>query len=272
MKSVGERSRTSVDSYLIESVMRMEGVAKVFVINLRRRPDRLDDFFKRCPYKDVTVVEAVDGFDPNTFSLSPSVGPSTNQLYLRYRGIQSVSPSARKMRHGEFGCMASHVAVYAMMVEQGIPHAVIFEDDVFFTENFATVIWPKLLSAMGNSAPTGPTGILYIGGRFDDNARLPAFRESGMSDSLVFHDFDKGTWDWWQEDRTTHAYVITLEMAKRLLGHFLEGDGTTLPLDHALFQFFKRTATPPLNAQPLVCYCPTGYESDIQGKSDHIPL
>ena len=196
MKSVGERSRTSVDSYLIESVMRMEGVAKVFVINLRRRPDRLDDFFKRCPYKDVTVVEAVDGFDPNTFSLSPSVGPSTNQLYLRYRGIQSVSPSARKMRHGE----------------------------------------------------------------------------SGMSDSLVFHDFDKGTWDWWQEDRTTHAYVITLEMAKRLLGHFLEGDGTTLPLDHALFQFFKRTATPPLNAQPLVCYCPTGYESDIQGKSDHIPL
>lgn len=250
----------------------MEGVAKVFVINLRRRPDRLDDFLKRCPYQDLTLVDAIDGFDPNTYSLSPSVHPSTNQLYLRYRGIQSVSPSSRKLRQGEFGCMASHVKIYAMMVEQGIPHAVVFEDDAFFTEGFATVVWPKLLRAMGKAAPAGPNGMLYLGGRFDDNARLPAYRESGMGDSLVFHDFQKGTWDWWQEDRTTHAYVLTLDMAKQLLHYFLEGDGTTLPIDHSLFQYFKRNKITPLNAQPLVCYCPKGYDTDIQGRDEHIPL
>lgn len=252
--------------------MRMDGVGKVFVINLRRRPDRLEDFFKRCPYSEVSVVEAVDGFDPITYSLSREVHPSTNQLYLRHRAILHDSPTSRRLRHGEFGCMASHVKIYSTMVEQGIPHAVIFEDDVFFTPNFATEVWPKLLNSMGSSAPAGPTGFLYLGGRFDDQARLPTYRDSGMSDSLVFHDFQKGTWDWWQEDRTTHAYVVTIEMAKRLLDYYLGGDGTLLPHDHALFQFFKRHGIPPLNAQPLVCYCPKDYDTDIQGRAEHIPI
>lgn len=168
--------------------------------------------------------------------------------------------------------MASHIRIYAMMVEQGIPNAVIFEDDAFFTDNFAAEVWPKLLKAMGDSAPAGPSGILYLGGRFDDTARLPAYRDAGMGEFLVFHDFQKGTWDWWQEDRTTHAYVLTLDLAKRLLHYFLEGDGTTLPIDHSLFQFFKRSALPPLNAQPLVCYSPKDHETDIQGRNEPIPL
>lgn len=241
------------------------------MINLRRRPDRLQGFLARCPFSAVDVIEAVDGFDPAIYSLIAG-DPSTRQLYERYRSLHSEQPSTPPLRRGEFGCMASHIRLYALMVEQGISHAAIFEDDAFFTPHFSKDVWPGLLRSLGDTAPAGPTGMLYLGGRFDDSARLPVYRDSGLSEALVFHNFDKGTWDWWQEDRTTHAYVLTRAMAERLLYFFLHEDGAAGPIDHSLFRFFKRNNTPPLNAQPLVCYCPKGHETDIQGRQELVPL
>ena len=36
-----------------------------FVINLKRRPDRLKQFFERCPFNDIEVIEAFDAKFPN---------------------------------------------------------------------------------------------------------------------------------------------------------------------------------------------------------------
>jgi GR25 family glycosyltransferase involved in LPS biosynthesis len=249
----------------------MEGVSKAFVINLRRRADRLEGFLARCPFSSIDVIEAVDGFDSALYSLHAG-DPSTRQLYERYKALHAEKPSTPRLRCGEFGCMASHVRIYTQMIEQGISSAAIFEDDAFFTANFSKDVWPRLLRSMAATAPAGPTGMLYLGGRFDDASRLPSYRDSGLGGALVFHDFDKGTWDWWQEDRTTHAYVLTRSMAERLLHFFLYEDGTAGPIDHSLFRFFKRSNTPPLNAQPLVCYCPKGHETDIQGRQELVPL
>ena len=38
----------------------MDKITK-YVINLKRRPDRLERFMKTCPYKDVQIIEAFDG-------------------------------------------------------------------------------------------------------------------------------------------------------------------------------------------------------------------
>jgi hypothetical protein len=37
---------------------------KKFVINLKRRPDRLETFLQRCPYHDVEIVYGFDGKNP----------------------------------------------------------------------------------------------------------------------------------------------------------------------------------------------------------------
>jgi GR25 family glycosyltransferase involved in LPS biosynthesis len=231
----------------------------------------LNAFLARCPFSDIEVVEAVDGFDRGVYSLQTGA-PSTHELYKRYRDLHTEQPGTTPLRCGEFGCMASHVSIYARMIKEGISSAAIFEDDAFFTPHFSREVWPRLLRSMGDSSPAGPSGVLYLGGRFDDQARLPLFRDSGLGDYLVFHDFDKSSWDWWQEDRTTHAYVLVNSVAERLLHFFLHEDGVAGPIDHSLFRFYKRNRLPPLNAQPLVCYSPKGHETDIQGREVFVPL
>lgn len=244
----------------------MEAVPKVIVINLKRRLDRLQEFLIRYPFNldNLMVFEAVDGFDQGVYHYG-----LTRQLYERYKHLRNTRPVAPRLRYGEFGCLASHVGVYKMMVDQKIPKAVIFEDDVFFCEDFVSK-WSEVMEALGDTAPEGPSGFLYLGGRFCNSHVMSVCKESGLCPSLVYHDF-QGPWIGWEHDRTTHAYALNLPMAERLLDYFLEGDGVTAPVDHSLLNFMKGSGIAPLNTQPLLCYSPANYNTDIQGKDGQLP-
>lgn len=87
---------------------------RIFVINLKRRPDRLEKFFRGiAPYVTTTwniqVVEAVDGHKER-----PDLG----------------------LDAGKWGCAMSHKKVLNLIERDEISRSLIFEDDCEFFEGF----------------------------------------------------------------------------------------------------------------------------------------
>lgn len=87
---------------------------RVVVINLRRRPDRLDSFFAeidraRWPFLRPEVVEAVDG---------SKVPP----------------PRGWRSGGGAWGCRQSHLRVLEDALRDDVQHLMVFEDDAIFWE------------------------------------------------------------------------------------------------------------------------------------------
>lgn len=77
----------------------------VYIINLKRRPDRLEQCVAQFSHtRHITVIEAVDG------------------LNLR------VSEDVSRTR-GEVGCFLSHLSALRRMLEDGVDHAIVLEDD-----------------------------------------------------------------------------------------------------------------------------------------------
>jgi GR25 family glycosyltransferase involved in LPS biosynthesis len=207
-----------------------------FVINLKRRPDRLQQFHERCPYNN---IETVYGFDGN----------NANQENKKERKIFE---HLSMLRPGERGCWISHLRIWKKIVDQGIPSAIIFEDDAEFHENFVEIITQTVF-------PTD--GIVYIGGRFTKNFvmsteyTLPVAQYICQSNMKKFLNT--------VHERTTHAYVITLKLAKLFLEIF-----NTVPnpgqLDHFMIQKLKALDIPVYSTIPLLCHSPMVGDSDIR--------
>ena len=107
---------------------------KIYVINLKKRPHRLNyfkEFYKfNIPYE---VSEAVDGETINIDSLL-----KTNIIGdIGYQSIINTKHNIPRKYHyelgtaGAIGCTLSHVNIYKKMVEENINNsfAIIFEDD-----------------------------------------------------------------------------------------------------------------------------------------------
>lgn len=75
-----------------------------------------------------TFVDAIDG---RSFDMT------TQPAYDRQRRLRFFG---RDMTGGELGCTLSHKKIYEMMVDQNIPEALIFEDDILLHDNFMTAL------------------------------------------------------------------------------------------------------------------------------------
>jgi GR25 family glycosyltransferase involved in LPS biosynthesis len=227
-------------TYFVKSeflkLLKVKSETVSFVINLKRRPDRLQQFHERCPYNNVETVYGFDGNNPNQEN----------------KKERKIFEHLSMLRPGERGCWISHLRVWKKIVDQGIPSAIIFEDDAEFHENFVEIITQTVF-------PTD--GIVYIGGRFTKNFvmsteyTLPVGQYICQSNMKKFLNT--------VHERTTHAYVITLKLAKLFLEIF-----NTVPnpgqLDHFMIQKLKALEIPVYSTIPLLCHSPMVGDSDIR--------
>ncbi|KAG7477300.1 hypothetical protein MATL_G00092830 [Megalops atlanticus] len=106
------------------------GFDEVYLINLRRRPDRRERMLWSL-YEleiDVKVVDAVDG-------------GALNSSDIKLLGVDLLPGyydpfSGRTLTKGEVGCFLSHYYIWKEIVDMQLDKALIFEDDVRFQGNF----------------------------------------------------------------------------------------------------------------------------------------
>ena len=102
-----------------------------FLINLDRHPDRLAAAQKRLSQVGVEAVRfpAVDGS-----ALSPA---ARRAAVSRFHALLA---HGCLYTPGQIGCALSHHAVYRRMIDENIPAALVFEDDMLLTPGFSATL------------------------------------------------------------------------------------------------------------------------------------
>lgn len=217
-----------------------------FVINLTRRPNRLDAFRRVCLLPDVQTFEAIDGrrLDDEDLDEWARRPPS--------------SPHARQLSNGEMGCLLSHYGLWKRCAAGDASHMMIFEDDCLFSSHFIERLQASMHSMQNHSSNVD---VLWIGGRFTRDYVMR--RCIHVNDHICTHDYH-ADWDGMDMDRTTHAYVISRTHASYMVGQLESGFDATTPVDHLLTRTSQMTQTPMFNTLPLLCYSPMSGDSDIR--------
>jgi GR25 family glycosyltransferase involved in LPS biosynthesis len=218
-----------------------------FVINLKRRPDRLKEFHERCPLNDVNIVY---GFDAKNYN-----DESEEDMQL-FKKVKCYYP-------GEGGVFVSHLRIFQEIVNKNYPFAFIMEDDAEFTDGFL-----EKYNLVISNIPIG-TDILYIGGRFTQDFIMQASTCIHVSPHIVKHNLDE-PWNGRMMDRTQHAYIISNTMVTLLLEDFHSLHSISLPIDIWMPKFCVREKIPIYNSLPLLCHSPMVSDTDIRGWKNRI--
>ena len=213
-----------------------------FVINLKRRPDRLALFTQRCPLEDVFLVP---GFDAKDYS-----GELSEDIDFFSR-VKCKFP-------GESAVYISHMRIFHQILENNYAYGLIFEDDVEFCNGFLER-YDQILKEVPSD-----TYILYIGGRFKPFHRMNKFNCSAVSEHIVKHKIHSNLSDQCDTDRTAHAYIISNSGARVLLEYFYSLETITFPFDDLMLNFFLKNNIPVYNSLPLLCHSPIIGDSDIR--------
>jgi len=213
---------------------------KRFVINLKRRPDRLEQFFKRCPYTPETF-EIISAFD----------GHNVHDENKKEKKLISKFPKDRQP--GAIGCSISHLRIWKKMVNENIPIAMIFEDDAYFDPNFEQFMETLLLPETAK--------IIFFGGRFNQNFVVPESAMIKVNEKIYKH--NDRLWNNRLHERTTHGYIIRVELAKFLIELFNISENPQ-PVDQFIIHSLKSIGVSVYSTYPLVCWSPIVGDSDIR--------
>jgi glycosyl transferase family 25 len=178
----------------------------IFVINLDRATERLAKVSKQLEALRLGFerVPAIDG------SLLTAA---------EKRRLNPPRLIGGEMSDGEIGCFASHLRVFQIIVDRGLPRACVMEDDIG--------IGPGAAAWLTSHAPL-PAGcdILKIEGIIRPKTTvLPILEYAGQK--IVFS---------WQVSYGTAAYIIRLDGARRALRRLAKMGS---PIDHALFRYWE---------------------------------
>jgi GR25 family glycosyltransferase involved in LPS biosynthesis len=213
---------------------------KKYVINLKRRPDRLEQFKNNFGSHFSNDIEVVYGFDGKNFN---------NEL----KEEQELIKKCFNIKLGEVGCALSHFRIYKDIINN-YDYGMIFEDDAIPCENFT-----EKLNIILDQVPKD-FDFLYIGGRFHKDFTMPDNYVYKISSNIVQHNEEHfGP----AHDRTTHSYIISKKMAQKLLDIF-NNDNLKRPLDHWILEMLRKENIKIYNSNPLLCYSPMNSNSDIR--------
>lgn len=217
-------------------------IDKVFMINLRRRPDRrtrMHHSFEELQLQVVTV-DAVDGqklTDDALEKLGVKLMPGYKDPYHK-----------RPMKRGEIGCFLSHYTIWLEIAKENYDVAMILEDDVRFEPFFN-----QKMIALINELKNLPFqwDLVYLGRkRLDEKGEDPV---EGTS-HLVWAGYS-----YW-----TLGYLLSSQGAKKLVAQ--DPLSNILPVDEYLpilydkhpaddwKRFFPVRDVIALSAEPLVLY------------------
>lgn len=207
-----------------------------YVINLKRRPDRLKLFKERCPLdaSNIKVFEAVDG-----------------------KALSSFPKNFCRLMVGEIGVWMSHKILWEETIKQtDSNYSVIFEDDAIFSKDFQTSFNDIINTDLDFN-------IIYIGGRFTENYKM--INCVPVTDKIVKYDYNK-TWNRMDCDRTAHAYIISKKCCQLLLDNYNENLKTNhifRAVDAWMLDILIENKKEIHHSYPLLCHSP-GDDSDIR--------
>ena len=206
---------------------------KKYVINLKRRSDRLNKFKHLSPYNDVEVVEAFDGqnIDDN----------NNKDLYYKIKNHKN----SYDITNSELGCFISHMSTWKKIIDTNTKYNLIFEDDAIFSYNFKTELDKIELDKYISN-------ILYVGGRHTPDFIMDKEYSIDVTDTIVKHNLEP-EFNWGQQFRGAFAYIITKQFAEILYYSFdLLYDGQAV--DHYILNCLKHYKIDIMNTKPLLCY------------------
>ena len=219
---------------------------KIFVINLKRRPDRLAYFLAHCPLPDVEVVYAFDGENPENED-PDEVELFHSEKFAHYH----VRFQNKKMRDGCKGCWISHLRIWKRIVNDNISTAVVFEDDPIFSFNFLDVFHRIDIKYFD---------IIYIGGRFHEQFTMPD--AIPITETIVMTNGYHGKNPEWH-DRTLIGYILSNRGA-RLLLELYEKENEIDACDVFVINTLMKLKIPIYSTNPLICWNPFVWDSDIR--------
>lgn len=174
------------------------GFDKIYVINLKRRPDRKEALIKAFPGINLTFIEAIDGQNLNQKELIQE--GKLNKSFFDPTGMVTM---------GIFACALSHKKAWDQALADGVGNALFLEDDVYsitplvngpnFTPEYQSII---------NDIKQFDWDLIHLGKK--------SFSQNGfnLGNHLVVPQYRSSY-------NGAHAYAATKEMIQTLSNQYL---------------------------------------------------
>ena len=260
---------------------------KTYVINLDRRPDRIEKFHQRFPelVNQYTRISATDG--QRLSELIKEIPELAERI--NYIIDKSQNPFV-------IGCSFSHWQTWKIISQDASlgdhDFVLVFEDDV--KKNDPDKFIPDLNQCLKAVKAYGEIDFLYIGGHpqkdfipiktIDDWRPLPTSSDRSsikpIGSNLYIrpsygrdtHEFNKPSYsrDSYEFDRGAYSYVITKAGARKFLSNSL--DLFCFPIDYWMTAKLQILQMKVLELFPFLCTSPIDFDSDIINRDDRIPV
>jgi GR25 family glycosyltransferase involved in LPS biosynthesis len=232
----------------------MSIIEKGFVINLKRRSDRLENFLKQKNLlPNIEVFTAIDGrnlkYDDNYNLLHNNTIILQNDLAIKFKGLKI----------GEVGAFLSHYFIWKKIILENKP-CIIFEDDAKVVHDF----YNKLNNILTKGIPED-FDILWVGIRQHYiQTKIYKNKFKINKDKFLFnhyYNFSPLRKDPWYP----YCYIISPNICKKLCNIFEKYNSTYPPVDHFICQQQFKNNYIIINSdnEPYLCSAQQG-DSDIQ--------
>ena len=235
---------------------------KKFVINLKHRNDRYQEFKERVsPHFNPDLIERFDAINGQNLDIS-----SIPDSFLK-----------KSKRKGEIGCFLSHQTIWKQIIDDSSIDdndlILVFEDDIFLTDKTDTFSEKFIEAVSSFKNVTNANKYLFLGGRFHLNFK------PHLSRDIKYH-WKKDSKDVIYEriplqpiknmifDRTTHINIFTKSMASFLYNITKSHENMPTAVDKFLIWSHIRNSKDIFfyDYFPHLFYSPLDYKSDIQYK------